>query len=82
MSYDRAKVEETVMALLFLTMFKDGPITRAWKGQDWDIMNGLFERGWILDPKGKAKSVVLTEKGERAAVELFKRDFELPVQHS
>lgn len=80
MNYDRVKVEETVMALLFLTMFRDGPVTRAWKGQDWETMNGLFERGWILDPKSKAKSVVLTEEGARRAEELFQRVFGLAPQ--
>lgn len=75
MNYDNNKVEETVMALLSLTMFKDGPNTRAWKGQNWDVLDGLFRRGWILDPKGKAKSVVLTEEGERMATELFEQFF-------
>jgi hypothetical protein len=28
-------------------------------------MDRLFEKGYILDPRGKAKSVVLTEEGER-----------------
>jgi len=80
MDYDNDKVEETVMALLSLTMFKDGPVTRAWKGQDWDVLDGLFRRGWILDPKGKAKSVVLTEEGERMAAELFERYFGVAIQ--
>lgn len=78
--YDRTKVEETVMALLFLTSFRDGPATRAWKGHDWGVMDGLYERGWIHDPKGKARSVVLTEEGRRMASELFERQFGLPVQ--
>ncbi len=29
MDYDREKVDETVLALLFLTSFDDGPATRA-----------------------------------------------------
>ena len=28
-------------------------------------MDRLFEKGYIIDPRGKAKSVVLTEEGGR-----------------
>ena len=34
-------------------------------------MSQLFEKGYILDPRGKAKSVVLTEKGLSRSRELF-----------
>ncbi len=41
-------------------------------------MNQLHERGMILDPRSKAKSVVLTEEGEaeaeRLAMKLFAKD--------
>ena len=73
--YDTDKVDEAVMALLYLTMFEDRGVTRAWKGHDWDALNRLFDRGWISDPKGKAKSVVLTDEGVRAAEKLFRRHF-------
>ena len=36
---------------------------RVWKGYDWDVMHRLHEQGFITDPHGKAKSVVLTEAG-------------------
>lgn len=72
---DTNKLDEAVMALLHLTSFQDGPVTRAWKGHAWEVLDRLFERGWIVDPKGKAKSVVLTEEGERMAPELFERLF-------
>ncbi len=75
MKYDRDKVEEVVMALLTLTMFEDHGVVRAWKGQDWDVMDALFQRGWIHDPKGKAKSVVVTEEGEAKARKLFDKYF-------
>jgi predicted transcriptional regulator len=39
----------------------------AWKGHDWDAMDGLHKKGLIFDPVGKAKSVMLTEEGESAA---------------
>ena len=75
MDYDEDKVDEVVLALLCLTMFADGGVTRAWKGHDWDALNRLHEKGYISDPKSKAKSVVLTEEGEKMARELFQKHF-------
>ena len=75
MDYDREKVDETVLALLFLTSFDDSPATRAWKGHDWETMDRLHEKGYISDPKSKAKSVVLTPEGKRLSEELFGRFF-------
>jgi predicted transcriptional regulator len=49
---------------------------RAWKGFDWDILNLLYEKGWISDPRGKAKSVMLSEEGEQLAERFFKQYFE------
>jgi hypothetical protein len=73
MDYDTDRVDEAVLALLWLTSFrerKDWPL-RAWKGHDWDAMDRLFEKGFIGDPKGKAKSVMLTDEGARRSEELF-----------
>ena len=42
---------------------------------DWDVMNLLFDRGWIHDPKSKAKSVVVTEEGFRCAEQFLQRHF-------
>lgn len=75
MDYDTERVDEAVLALLYLTMFKDGNVTRAWKGHDWDAINRLHEKDYIADPKSKAKSVVITETGEAKARELFERFF-------
>lgn len=49
----------------------------AWKSYDWDVMNDLFERGFISDPRTKAKSIVLTEEGlarSRAMYEKYLED--------
>jgi hypothetical protein len=73
--YDEDKVAEMVLALLHLNAFRDGPIIRAWKGFDWDALDRLHERGYISDPKSKAKSVVLSADGVRRAQELFERHF-------
>jgi hypothetical protein len=75
MDYDEDKVDDAVLALLALTMFSDKYQTRAWKGHDWDALNRLHEKGYIGDPKSKAKSVSLTEEGKARAEALFGRLF-------
>jgi hypothetical protein len=72
MNIDTEKIDEAVLALLFLTLH-DG--SRAWKGLDWDAMNRLYEKGFILNPVGKAKSVVLTDKGLQESERLFSKLF-------
>jgi len=72
MDYDQDKVDEMVLALLWLTQTGDG---RTWKGHDWVAMDRLHAKGYISDPKSKAKSVVLSEEGERLSRELFERHF-------
>ena len=49
--------------------------TRAWKGFDWDVLDRLHEKGYISDPKSKAKSVWVTEEGEEKMKTLFKEYF-------
>jgi hypothetical protein len=72
MEYDRDKVDEMVLALLWLTQTGDG---RAWKSHDWEALDRLHAKGYLSDPKSKAKSVVLSEEGEQRARELFVRHF-------
>jgi len=47
MEYDKDKVDEMVLALLFLTLH-DG--YRAWKGHDWSAINRLHKKGMIANP--------------------------------
>ena len=61
------------LALLRLVMWDEEPGGRAWKGFDWDSLDRLHEKGYISDPKGKAKSVGVTPEGVRKAEELFRR---------
>lgn len=75
MDYDRDKVDEMVLALLSLTIFKDGVVYRAWKGHDWDALDRLYQKGYTWDPKSKAKSVAITEQGVQRARELFEKHF-------
>jgi len=71
-NYDRDKVDEAALALLFLTLHD---ACRAWKGLDWDVMDRLHQKGMIENPVGKAKSVVLTEKGLAQCRALFLKYF-------
>jgi hypothetical protein len=77
MDYDQDKVDEITLALLWLTTFKDPVGKRAWKGQAWDTMERLHAKGYISDPKSKAKSVLLSVEGERRSRELFVKHFAL-----
>jgi len=76
MEYNKEKVDEMALALLYLTSFEErGHGWRAWKGMDWDVMNRLHEKGYIGNPKSKAKSVPLTEESVRLSEALFKKHF-------
>lgn len=75
MEYDKDKVDEMVLALLYLTSSRDKYATRAWKGMDWEAMDRLYKKGYISDPKGKSASVVLTEAGAKLSKELFLKHF-------
>lgn len=72
MKIDEKKVDEAVLALLYLTLHDE---CRAWKGHDWDAMNRLYEKGLIFDPVNKAKSVVLAEEDLLEAERLFNKLF-------
>ncbi len=75
MEYDQEKVDQVTLALLYLVTFDDEYGCRAWKGFDWDTMNRLHEKGYICNPKGKAKSVIITKEGAKRSEELFKTYF-------
>ncbi|TCR62014.1 DUF6429 family protein [Rhizobium sp. BK376] len=74
MDIDEDKIDDAVLALLWLTLH-DG--YRAWKGFDWATTDRLFRKGLIGDPVNKSKSLILTDEGlERSKalfVELFTR---------
>ena len=72
MEYDVEKVDEMVLALLYLTLTEEG---RAWKGHDWDALNRLHEKGMIDDPQNKNKSVLFTESGRIECERLFRKFF-------
>ena len=64
MEVDNDKIDEAALALLHLT-WHDG--YRVWKSFDWGAMNRLHEKGFIMNPARKAKSVGLPEDRLREA---------------
>jgi len=72
MKIDTDKIDDAVLALLHLTLHED---CRAWKSFDWEAMNRLHGKGFISNPVGKAKSVVLTERGLQESERLFQKLF-------
>lgn len=74
MTYDEQKVDDVVLALMYLTLGDPGE-RRAWKGFPWPSLDRLWAKGLIADPKNKAKSVLLTEAGEQACEQLFQSYF-------
>ena len=79
MEYDTDKIDQTVLALLSLTLHDvDEFGGRAWKGHAWDVLNRLHEKGWISNPISKSKSVVLTPEAIEEARQLFDRLFVKP----
>jgi hypothetical protein len=75
MDHDTDRIDDAVLALLYLTIFEEHCVQRAWKSHDWDALNRLHEKGLIGNPRSKAKSVVLTEEGAARSRELFERLF-------
>ena len=71
MDFDTEKIDEAVLALLYLTLHDD----RVWKSFDWNAMSRLHEKGFISNPARKAKSVRLTEEGLRESERLFTKLF-------
>jgi hypothetical protein len=72
MALDTDKIDDTALALLYLTLHDD---RRAWKGLDWDVLGRLHDKGMIGDPVGKVKSVVFTDEGLERAKMLFEEMF-------
>ena len=79
MEIDTVKIDYAVLALLYLTLHED---CRAWKSFDWDAMNRLHDKGFILNPVGKAKSVVLSEGDPQESEQLFRKLFSIESSES
>ncbi len=55
MALDTDKIDEAVLALLWLTRHDHG---RAWKGFDWEALNRLHRKGMIAGAGGNGTGVV------------------------
>ena len=75
MDYDQEKVTRWWLALLYLGMFSERSVRRAWKSFDRDALDRLHEKGYISNPKSAAKSVVMNDSGAKLAESLFKQHF-------
>ena len=76
MAFNRERAGDLVLALMQLTLNEE---RRAWKSFDWDVMNDLFERGLITDPRRKAKSVLLSDAGLARSREMYVKYLETAV---
>ncbi|MVA64233.1 DUF6429 family protein [Agrobacterium vitis] len=72
MEIDEGKIDDAVLALLWLTLHN---ALFAWKGFDWATTDRLHQKGLIGDPVNKSKSLVLTDEGLRRSEELFRQLF-------
>jgi len=60
MALDTDKIDEAVLALLFLTRHSK---SRAWKGFDWDALNRLHEKGLIADRSTRPSPLYSRRRG-------------------
>lgn len=72
---DHERLAEVGMAILGLTAHDEHGVVLVWKGLDWDLMNLLYEKGWIENPVNRNKSVMLTEEGAKLADRFLVRYF-------
>ena len=72
MDVDKDRIDEAVLALLWLNMNATGT---AWKGFDWSAMDRLHKRDLISQPARKAKSVYLNAEGMAEGERLFRELF-------
>ena len=72
MDVDTGKVDEAVLALLYLGLHETA---RTWKSFDWDAMERLHAKGYVTSSVSRSKSVVFTEEGLRESERLFRKLF-------
>ncbi|HBF32839.1 DUF6429 family protein [Rhizobium sp.] len=69
MEIDEDKIDDAVLALLWLTLHNE---RCAWKGFDWATTDRLHKKGMIGDPVNKSKSLILTDEGLERSEALFR----------
>ena len=75
---NKDKIDEAVLALLYLNHWLDKPtgVASAWKSFDWDTMERLHKQGLISNPVTKSKVVGFSDEGLRKAKEAFAKLFQ------
>jgi len=76
MEYDKDKVDEMMLALLYLTSSHDQYGTKAWKGINVEILDRLFQKGYISDPNSKTPTMTLSKEGADLSKQLFFKYFD------
>jgi hypothetical protein len=75
MEFDKDKVDEMILALLYLTSSTDKFGTRAWKAFDWQSMDRLYKKGYISDPHEKGPTLTFSKDGAELSRQLFGKFF-------
>lgn len=75
MDYNKGKVDEMTLALLYLVMSRHGDGGRAWKTFELETMNRLHKAGWISDLQSRSAYIILSKKGADRAEALFRKHF-------
>ena len=75
MDYNQEKVDDMMLALLYLTSSTDKYGTRAWKGIDLKVLDRLYKKGYISDPGQKGPTLQLSKEGANLSKELFEKHF-------
>ena len=72
---DQKTIHDLTLMLIYLTSWKEKrePARRAWKGYDFDVLNGLVDEGLLYDTSHRSKSTYLTPEGEGEAQALLER---------
>ena len=76
MEYDKDKVDEMTLALLFLVMSRTQNGGRALKGLDLSTLERLHQKGWIAEPRIKDMALSVTPEGMKKSEEFFRSYFE------
>jgi hypothetical protein len=64
MDVDAEKVQQAVLAPLYLNTFDEKSGKRPWKALPWSVMDQLHDKGYISDP-GPAGPYLIERQGNR-----------------
>jgi len=75
MEYNQDKVDDMVLALMYLASSTNEFGTRAWKGLDIKILDRLVKKGLVSDPGDKSPTLLLSPEGADRSKRLFEEYF-------